>query len=176
MSFWPRSVSARPNQAIWSAGIDEVAGFGGVGEDGFVDGDGAGAVAGVLGEVGLFEAEEVVVGVLGGEAVLDDDGLGIAGVVAEEEGEDGAGLDGGDGAVGGALAEEFEAVFAVAAYAGDADDHADEAREAGDGELLDADGHLGVGVVGIDLEDLLRCRCGRRGPGGRRRRSCGRRG
>ena len=57
------------------AGVDEVAGFVGVGEDGFVDGDGAGAVSGVLGEVGLFEAEEIVVGVLGGEAVLDDEGL-----------------------------------------------------------------------------------------------------
>ncbi len=88
------------------AGGDEVAGFGGVGEDDFVDGDGGGAVAGVLGEVGLFEAEEIVVGVLDGEAVLDDEGLGIAAVVAEEERFDGAGFDGGDGAVGGAVAEE----------------------------------------------------------------------
>ncbi len=79
----------------------------------------------------------------------------VAGVVAQEEGEDGAGFDGGDGAVGGALAQEFEAGLAVAAYSGDADDHADEAREAGYGELLDADGHLGVGVVGIDFEDLF---------------------
>ena len=137
------------------AGVDEVAGLLGVGEDLFVDGDGAGAVAGVLGEVGLFEAEEIVVGILDGEAVLDDDGLGVAGVVAEEEGEGGAGFDGGDDAVGGGFAEEVEAFLLVAGDAGDADHDAEEAGEAGDGELLDADGHLGVGVVGIDLEGLL---------------------
>src|SRR6266576_303033 len=32
---------------------------------------------------------------------------------------------------------------------------AEDAGETGDGELLDADGHPGVGVVGIDLEGLL---------------------
>ena len=58
-----------------------------------VDGDGAGAVAGVLGEIGDFEAEEIVAGVLVGEAFLDGDGFGVAGVVAEEEGERGAGFD-----------------------------------------------------------------------------------
>jgi hypothetical protein len=57
------------------AGLEEVAGLFGVGEDLLVDGDGAGAVAGVLGEVGDFETEEIVVWVLVGEALLDDDGL-----------------------------------------------------------------------------------------------------
>ena len=75
--------------------------------------------------------------------------------MAEEEGERGAGFDGGDDAVGGGFAEEVEALFLVAADAGDADHDAKEAGQAGDGELLDADGHLGVGVVGIDLEGLL---------------------
>ena len=37
--------------------------------------------------------KRIVVGVLVGEAFLDDDGLGVAGVVAQEEGERGAGLD-----------------------------------------------------------------------------------
>ena len=60
-----------------------------------------------------------------------------------------------DDAVGGGFAEEIEAFFLVAADAGDADHDAKEAGEAGDGELLDSDGHLGVGVVGIDLEGLL---------------------
>jgi hypothetical protein len=83
---------------------------------------------------------------------LDDDGLGVAGVVTKEEGESGAGFDGSDDAVGGGFAEEIETFFFVAAYAGDADEHADETREAGDGELLDAHGHLGVGVVRIDAE------------------------
>ena len=137
------------------ARLDEVAGLFGVGENFAVDGDGAGAVAGVLGEIGDLEAEEIVVGILVGEAFLDDDGLGVAGVVAEEERERGAGLDGRDDAVGGGLAEEFEAFFLVAADAGDADHDAKEARQAGDGELLDADGHLGVGVAGIDFEGLL---------------------
>ena len=91
-------------------------------------------------------------GVLVGEAFLDDEGFGVAGVVAEEEREGCAGFDWGDDAVGGGFTEEFEAFLLVAVDAGDADHHADEAREAGDGELLDADGHLGVGVVGIDLE------------------------
>jgi hypothetical protein len=137
------------------AGFGEVAWLFGVGEDVAVDGDGAGAVAGVLGEVGDLDAEEVVAGVLVGEALLDDDGLGVAGVVAQEEREGGAGFDGGDDAVGGGFAEEVEALFLVAADAGDADHHADKAREAGDGKLLNADGHLGVGVAGVDLEGLL---------------------
>jgi hypothetical protein len=50
------------------------------------------------------------------------------------------------------FAKEFETFFFVAVDTGDADHHTDDAREAGDGELLDAHGHLGVGVVGIDLE------------------------
>ncbi len=137
------------------AGVDEVAGLAGVCEDGFVDRDRGGAVAGVLGQVGLLEAEEVVARVFGGEAMLDDESFGVAGVVAEEEREGGAGLDGGDGAVGGGLAEELEALLAVAADAGDSDHDAKEAGQAGDGELLDSDGHLGVGVVGVDLEGLL---------------------
>ena len=57
--------------------------------------------------------------------------------------------------MGRGFAKEIEAFFLVAADAGDADHHADEAGEAGDGELLDAYGHLGVGVVGVDLEGLL---------------------
>ena len=137
------------------ARFDEVAGFLGVGEDFAVDGDGAGAVAGVLGEVGDLEAEEEVVGILVGEALLDDDGLGVAGVVAQEEREGGAGLDWRDDAVGGGFAEEVETFLLVAGDAGDADHDAEDAGEAGDGELLDADGHLGVGVVGIDLEGLF---------------------
>ena len=48
------------------ARLDEVSGLLCVGEDGAVDGDGAGTVAGVLGEVGDLEAEEVVVGKLVG--------------------------------------------------------------------------------------------------------------
>ena len=136
-------------------GLDEVAGLLCVGEDLAVDGDGAGAVAGVLGEVGDLDAEEEVAWVLVGEAFLDDDGLGIAGVVAEEEGERGAGLDACDDAVGGGLAEEIETFLLVAGDAGDADHDAEDAGETGDGELLDADGHLGVGVVGVDFEGLL---------------------
>jgi hypothetical protein len=137
------------------AGFDEVAGLVCVGKDFAVDGDGAGAVAGVLGEVGDFDAEEKVVGVLVGETFLNDDGLEVAGVVAQEERERGAGFDRSDDAVCGGFAEEVETLLLVAADAGDADHHADEAREAGNGELLDADGHLGVGVAGVDLEGLL---------------------
>jgi hypothetical protein len=66
-------------------GVDEVPGLVCVGEDLAVDGDGSGAVAGVFGEVGDFEAEEEVVGVLFGQAFLDDDGFGVTGVVAQEE-------------------------------------------------------------------------------------------
>ena len=91
-------------------------------------------------------------GVLVGEALLNDDGFGVAGVVAEKERERGAGFDGRDGSVGGGLAEEFEALLLVAPDASDADEHADEARKTGDGELLDAHGHLGVGVAGVDAE------------------------
>jgi hypothetical protein len=91
------------------------------------------------------------VGVLLGEAVLNGQGLRIAGVVTEEERESGAGFDGGDDAVGSGFVEELDALFLVAANSGDADHDAKEAREAGDGELLNADGHLGVGVVGIDF-------------------------
>jgi hypothetical protein len=72
--------------------------------------------------------------------------------VAKEERERGAGFDGGDDAVGGGFAEEAETLLLVAADACDADHHADEAGQAGDGELLDADGHLGIGVIGIYLE------------------------
>jgi len=136
-------------------GFDEVTGLLRVGEDGLIDGDGARTVAGVLGEVGDLDAEEEVVGVLVGEAFLDDDGFGVAGVVAQEEGERGAGLDWRDDAVCGGLAEEVEAFLLVAGDAGDADHDAKEAGKAGDGELLDADGHLGVGVAGVDLEGLL---------------------
>lgn len=73
--------------------VDEEVGLAGVGEDGLVGSDSLGAVAGVLGEVGFFQAVEVVAGELCGEAVLDDEGLGVAGVVAQEEGEDGARFD-----------------------------------------------------------------------------------
>jgi hypothetical protein len=137
------------------AGIDEVAGLFGVGDDLLVEGDGGGAVAGVFGEVGDFEAEEIVVGILVGETFLDGDGFGVAAVVAQEEGEGGAGLDGSDDAVGGGFAKEVEAFFFVATYAGDADHHANEARKAGNGELLDANGHFGVGVVGVDADGLF---------------------
>jgi hypothetical protein len=137
------------------ARLDEVAGLFGVGDDLLVEGDGSGAVAGVLGEVGDFQAEDVVVWVLVGEAFLDDDGFLIAAVVTQEEGERGAGFYGCDYAVGGGVSEEGEAFFLVAAYAGDAYHDANEAGEAGDGELLDADGHLGVSVVGVDAEGLL---------------------
>jgi len=64
------------------AWFDEVAGLLCVGEDGVVLGDGAGAVAGVFGEVGDLEAEEVVVGVLVGETFLNDESLGVTGIVA----------------------------------------------------------------------------------------------
>ena len=83
----------------------------GVGDDLLVGGDGFEAVTFVLEEVGDFEAEEVVVGVLVGEAALDDEGFGVAGFVAEEDGEDGAGFDGGDDAVGDGLAELGDALF-----------------------------------------------------------------
>jgi hypothetical protein len=132
--------------------VDEVAGLFGVGENRAVDDDGGGAVAGVLGEVGDFEPEEIVVRKLVGEALLDGDSLGVAGVVAQEERESGAGFDGGDDAVGRGFAEEVESLFLVAAYACNADEHTNETRKAGDGELLDADGHLSVGVVGVDAE------------------------
>lgn len=135
--------------------LDEVAGFSGVGENLAIDGDGAWAVAGVLGEVGDFEAEEIVVRILVGETFLDDDGLLVARVVTKEEGECGARLDGRDDAVGSGLAKEFETFFLVAADTGDADHDAEETRQAGDCKLLDADGHLCVGVVGVDLEDLI---------------------
>ncbi len=52
----------------------------------------------------------------------------------------------------GGFAKEFEALLLVAVDTGDADHHADDARETGNGELLYAHCHLGVGVVGIDLE------------------------
>jgi hypothetical protein len=57
--------------------------------------------------------------------------------------------------VGGGFAQEVQAFFFVAADSGDADHDSDEARKTGDGELLDADGHLGVVVVGVDAEGLL---------------------
>ena len=75
--------------------------------------------------------------------------------MAEEERESSAGLDWRNDAVGGGLAEEVETFLLVASNAGDADQHANEARKTGDGELLYADGHLGVGVTGIDFEGLL---------------------
>ena len=137
------------------AGFDEVAGFLRVGEDLAVDGDGAGTVAGVLGEVGDLDAEEEVARVLVGEAFLNDDGLGIAAVVAQEERERGAGLDWRDDAVGGGFAEEIEAFLLVAGDAGDADHDAEDEGKAGDGELLEADGHFCVGVTGVDLEGLF---------------------
>ncbi len=137
------------------AGIDEEAGFAGVCEEALVGGDGSGAVALVFGEVGLFEAEEVVAGELLREAVLDGEGFGIAGVVAQEEGEGGAALYAVDDALGGALAEEVEAFLLVAGDAGDSDHDAEDAGKGGDGKLLDADGHLGVGVAGIDAEGLF---------------------
>ena len=91
-------------------------------------------------------------GVLVGEAFLNDQSLGVAGVVAQEERECRARFDWSDDAVCGGLAQEFKTFLLVAVDAGDTDHHADDARETGDGELLDAHGHLGVGVVGIDLE------------------------
>jgi hypothetical protein len=39
------------------AWLNEVTGLAGVGEDGLIEGDGGGAVAFILGEIGLFEAE-----------------------------------------------------------------------------------------------------------------------
>jgi hypothetical protein len=92
------------------------------------------------------------VGVLVGEAFLNDQSLGVAGVVAQEERECRARFDWSDDAVCGGLAQEFKTFLLVAVDAGDTDHHADDARETGDGELLDAHSHLGVGVVGIDLE------------------------
>ena len=124
----------------------------GVGDDLLVGGDGVETLALVFEEVGDFEAEEEVVGVLGGEAALDDEGFGVAGLVAEEDGEDGAGFDGCDDAVIDGLTELIETLLLVSADAHEADDEPDPAREAGDGELLDADGHAGVGVLRIDLE------------------------
>jgi hypothetical protein len=110
-------------------------------------------VAFVLEEIGDFEAEDVVVGVLLLEAALDFEGGGILAVVAEEEGEDGAGFDRGDDALGGGLAEVGEALLLIAAGAHEADDEAKPAGKAGDGEALDADGHPGISVLGIDFED-----------------------
>ena len=136
-------------------GIDEEVGFASVVDDLAVDGDGSGAVTLVLAEVGFFQAEEIVARVLAGEGALDGEGLGVAGVVAEEEGENGSGFDVVDKAVGTDVAKEIETFFLVAADAGDADHQADDAGQAGDGELLDADGHFGVGVVGIDPKGLL---------------------
>ena len=124
----------------------------GVVDDLLVGGDGFETVAFVLEQVGDFEAEDVVAGVLLLEAALDVEGGGVLGVVAKEEGEDGAGFDAGDGAVIGRLAEVGEAVFLAAADAHEADHEAEEFGQAGDGEALDADGHPGVGVEGIDGE------------------------
>ena len=137
------------------AWIDEEVRAAGVVDNLAIDGNGSWAVALVFAEVGFFKAEEVVARVLGGEGALDGEGFCVAAVVAEEEGEDGAGFDVVDEAVSSDVAEEVEAFLLVAADAGDTDHKADDAGEAGDGELLDADGHLGVGVVGIDLEGLL---------------------
>jgi len=72
--------------------------------------------------------------------------------VTQEEREDGARFDGGDGAVFGGLAEVGEAFLLIAADAHDADHEAQPLGQAGDGEALDADGHPGVGVLGIDFE------------------------
>jgi hypothetical protein len=135
--------------------LDEVAWLLSVCEDGLIAGDGSGAVAGVLGEVCHFEVEEIVMGKLIGETFLHDEGLGIAGVVTEEEGEGGARFDGGDDAVSSRFAEKLEAFFLVAAYAGYADKHTDETREARYSKLLDSYRHLGVGVIGVDPQDLL---------------------
>jgi len=137
------------------AGVGKVAGLGGVGEYALVGSDGGGSVAFVFGEIGFFEAEEIVARVFLGEAVHDSEGLSIAGVVTEEESERGAALDAVDGAFGGALSEKVETFFFVTGDAGDADHDAEEARERGDGELLDADGHFCVGVVGVEAEGLF---------------------
>ena len=87
--------------------------------------------------------------------MLDGEGLGVAGVVAEEEGERRAGFDVGDNSVGGGFAEEVEALLLVAGDAGDADHDAEDPGQAGDGELLDADCHLCVGVAGVDFQGLF---------------------
>jgi len=137
------------------ARIDEIAGLAGVLENTLVGGNSTGAVALVLGEVGLFEAEEIVAGELLGQAALNGEGLGIARIVAKEEGESGAALDGVDDSMRGALAKEIEALLLVAGDASNADHDAQDAGERGDGELLDSDGHLGVGVVRVDAEGLF---------------------
>ena len=137
------------------AGIDEVVGPAGVVDDVAVDGDGGGAVPFILAEIGFFEAEEVVARVLASEGGLNGESLGVASIMAKKEGENGTGLDLVDEAVAGNVAQQIETLFLVAADASDADHHTNNTRKAGDGELLDADGHLGIGIVGIDLESLF---------------------
>ncbi len=137
------------------AGIDEEIRTVGVFDDAVVDGDGGGAIAFVFAEIGFFEAEEVVAGVLTGKGALDNEGFGVAAIVTEKKGEHGAGFDVVHEAVGGDVTEEIEAFFFVATNAGDADHEADNAGEAGDGELLDANGHFGVSVVGVNPEGLF---------------------
>src|SRR6185437_5822343 len=90
-----------------------------------------------------------------GEAALDLQGFGVVTVVAQEKAERGAGFDGGDDAVLGGVAQKIEAFLLGPADAEHTDHEAKEAWEAGDGELLDSDGHVGVGVLGIDLEHGL---------------------
>ena len=137
------------------AGLEEVARLFAVGEDFAVDGDGSRAVSRVFGEICDFQTEEIVVGKLIGKTFLDDDRLRVAGVMSKEERESGAGLDWRDDAVGGRLAEQVETFFLVAGNASDADHDSEDAWQASDGELLDPDGHLGVGVAWVNLEGLL---------------------
>ena len=136
-------------------GVDEVVGLAGVFEDSLVGCDCSRAIAFVFGQVGFFEAEEIVVGILLGQATLNGEGFWIAGIVAQEERERSSRLNVGDDSMGGGFAEEVEPLLLVAGDAGDADHDAEDAGQAGDSELLNADGHLGVGIVRIDFEDLL---------------------
>ena len=103
----------------------------------------------------LLKTEEEVVRVLPGEPLGDGVGLRVAAVVAQKQAEGSLGFDAGCGPVGGCFAQQVEALLLVAADTGDADDHAKQTRQGGDGELLDAYGHLGIGVVGVELENLF---------------------
>jgi hypothetical protein len=75
--------------------------------------------------------------------------------MAKEEGEGGAALHAVDDALGGALAEEVEAFFFITGDAGDSNHDPEETRERRYSELLDTDGHLGVGIVGVEAESLF---------------------
>ncbi len=137
------------------ARIDVEAGLLGIGEHGLVGRDGELRIARILGQVRLLQPKKIVVGELGGEAMLDRQRLRVAAIVAQKKRERGARFNAGNDALRRRDPQQFEAMLLVAADARNADHHAHQPRQAGDRELLDADRHVGVEEVRIDLQSGL---------------------